>query len=109
VTRRRSFAVKAAPRYDPTPDLSGYLPVELEWQRDALCSQTDPEAFYPDKGSSPSAAKTVCMACPVRQACLDWAIDTYEPFGVWGGMTERQRKNERGRRSRAAEAKRVAA
>lgn len=65
---------------------------ELDWQADALCAQTDPEAFYPDKGGSNKAAKAVCMRCPVRPACLDYALTHDERFGVWGGMSERQRR-----------------
>jgi WhiB family redox-sensing transcriptional regulator len=58
----------------------------------ALCAQTDPEAFFPDKGESTRPAKKVCAACPVRPPCLDWALATREPHGVWGGLSERERR-----------------
>ena len=57
-----------------------------------LCSQTDPEAFYPDKGEPTEPAKAVCRACPVRFECLEWALDGNERFGVWGGLSPTQRR-----------------
>ena len=63
-----------------------------EWARDALCAQTDPEAFFPEKGRSNAAAKRVCLACPVRAECLDAALSRPERFGVWGGLSERERR-----------------
>lgn len=64
----------------------------LEWQEDALCAQTDPEAFFPEKGGSTRDAKKVCAECPVAQQCLDYALDNDERFGIWGGMSERERR-----------------
>ena len=60
---------------------------------DAVCAQTDPEAFFPDKGSSPKAAKAMCSRCEVRMPCLQLAIDNDEEFGVWGGLTARERRD----------------
>lgn len=65
---------------------------ELEWQERALCAQTDPEAFFPEKGGSPKEAKKVCLSCNVRAECLLWALDRDERFGVWGGLSERERR-----------------
>lgn len=65
---------------------------ELAWQVDALCAQTDPEAFFPEKGGSTRDAKKVCTACPVRQECLDYALEKDERFGIWGGLSERERR-----------------
>lgn len=63
------------------------------WADDALCVQTDPEAFYPEgQGASAAEAKAVCAGCPVREECLRHALSTREPHGVWGGMSERQRR-----------------
>lgn len=62
------------------------------WQERGLCSQTDPEAFFPDKGGSTREAKKVCLQCEVRDECLQYAIDNDERFGVWGGLTERERR-----------------
>jgi hypothetical protein len=61
------------------------------WQERALCSQTDPELFFPDKGQSPRHAKTICRQCDVRLECLDYALRNNERFGVWGGTTDYQR------------------
>lgn len=65
---------------------------ELAWQTDALCAQTDPEAFFPEKGGSTRDAKRVCEACPVRSECLDYAMAHDEKFGIWGGLSERERR-----------------
>ena len=65
---------------------------DVSWQHKALCAQTDPEAFFPEKGGSPRDAKRVCAKCEVREQCLKWAIDHDERFGIWGGMSERERR-----------------
>ncbi|MDY3048354.1 MAG: WhiB family transcriptional regulator [Rothia sp. (in: high G+C Gram-positive bacteria)] len=65
---------------------------ELSWQADALCAQTDPEAFFPEKGGSTRDAKRVCSECPVREACLQYAMENDERFGIWGGLSERERR-----------------
>ncbi|MGG5174011.1 WhiB family transcriptional regulator [Pseudarthrobacter sp. J1763] len=70
---------------------------ELGWQADALCAQTDPEAFFPEKGGSTRDAKKVCGACNVRQQCLEYALANDERFGIWGGMSERERRKLRKR------------
>lgn len=62
------------------------------WMDDALCAQTDPEAFFPNKGESTKEAKKTCMACPVRQQCLEYALERDERFGVWGGLSVRERR-----------------
>lgn len=64
----------------------------LAWQSDALCSQTDPEAFFPEKGGSTRDAKRICESCDVRQQCLDYALENDERFGIWGGLSERERR-----------------
>jgi len=63
-----------------------------EWQDRALCSQTDPEAFFPEKGCSGDEAKQICRGCEVRSECLRYALDNNERFGVWGGLSEPQRR-----------------
>ena len=65
---------------------------ELAWQERALCAQTDAFAFFPEKGGSTREAKRVCMSCEVRIECLDYALRHDEKFGVWGGLSERERK-----------------
>lgn len=68
------------------------LPEPPDWADDALCAQTDPERFFPEKGGSTADAKKVCLACDVRDACLQYALDNDERFGIWGGLSERERR-----------------
>jgi WhiB family redox-sensing transcriptional regulator len=69
----------------------------LGWQTDALCAQTDPEAFFPEKGGSTRDAKKVCGTCTVRADCLEYALANDERFGIWGGLSERERRRLRKR------------
>ena len=64
----------------------------LSWQERSLCAQTDPEAFFPEKGGSTREAKRVCTTCEVRVECLEYALDHDERFGIWGGLSERERR-----------------
>lgn len=64
----------------------------LGWQERALCAQTDPEAFFPEKGGSTREAKRVCGSCEVRDQCLEYALENDERFGIWGGLSERERR-----------------
>ncbi|NJC21750.1 WhiB family redox-sensing transcriptional regulator [Arthrobacter pigmenti] len=70
---------------------------ELGWQADALCAQTDPEAFFPEKGGSTRDAKKVCGSCNVKAQCLEYALANDERFGIWGGLSERERRRLRKR------------
>jgi WhiB family redox-sensing transcriptional regulator len=63
-----------------------------DWRDLALCAQTDPDSFFPEKGESAEPAKRVCAACEVRAECLQDALDRGERFGVWGGLSERERR-----------------
>ena len=65
---------------------------EQEWQEQALCAQTDPEAFFPEKGGTTREAKRICQACAVRDECLEYALLNDERFGIWGGLSERERR-----------------
>lgn len=67
-------------------------PDEQEWQELALCAQTDPEAFFPEKGGSTREAKRICAGCEVRSECLEYALAHDERFGIWGGLSERERR-----------------
>ena len=69
----------------------------LAWQSDALCAQTDPEAFFPEKGGSTRDAKKICASCEVRAQCLEYALQNDERFGIWGGLSERERRKLRRR------------
>lgn len=62
------------------------------WFDDANCLGTDPEAFFPEKGGSTRQAKAVCGRCDVAAECLDWALDSDERFGIFGGLSERERR-----------------
>ena len=75
-------------------DLLGNAP---EWQERALCSQTDPEAFFPEKGGSTREAKRICSRCDVKTDCLEYALGHDERFGIWGGLSERERDLAQGR------------
>ena len=70
---------------------------ELAWQTDSLCAQTDPEAFFPEKGGSTRDAKKICTSCEVRNQCLEYALENDERFGIWGGLSERERRKLRKR------------
>jgi len=63
-----------------------------DWQERALCAQTDPEAFFPEKGGSTREAKRICSGCEVRAECLEYALAQDERFGIWGGLSERERR-----------------
>jgi WhiB family redox-sensing transcriptional regulator len=65
---------------------------EPDWQERALCAQTDPEAFFPEKGGSTREAKRICAGCEVRAECLEYALAHDERFGIWGGLSERERR-----------------
>ena len=66
--------------------------VENQWQDRALCAQTDPEAFFPEKGGSTREAKRICHGCEVQAECLEYALGNDERFGIWGGLSERERR-----------------
>lgn len=67
-------------------------PDEESWQDRALCAQTDPEAFFPEKGGSTREAKKICTGCEVKAECLEYALANDERFGIWGGLSERERR-----------------
>ena len=62
------------------------------WWFEGVCAQTDPEVFFPEKGGSVREAKAVCARCPVRAQCLAHALAHGERFGVWGGLSEPERR-----------------
>lgn len=77
-----------------TLDLTTYLglPAAEPWQDRAACQGTDREAFYPEKGERATTAKRVCAGCTVKAECLEYALARRERFGVWGGLTETERR-----------------
>lgn len=82
------------------PTTAGLPPADVLDQ--AVCAQTDPDLFFPDDGGSTRAAKSICAVCPVQAECLQWALATNQRYGVWGGLSERQRRTLRTRRAGAA-------
>lgn len=58
----------------------------------ASCAQTDPDAFFPEKGNDTRLAKRVCAGCLVRVQCLTWSLENPQRYGVWGGLSERERR-----------------
>ena len=81
------------------PDLAADLSVE--WQQYGACKQADGALFFPpsthfehkpDREAREGRAKRICAGCPVRSECLEWALRTREPHGVWGGRSESERK-----------------
>ncbi|HLY82071.1 MAG TPA: WhiB family transcriptional regulator [Acidimicrobiales bacterium] len=74
-------------------------PAERTWQRQANCMGVDPDLFFPERGASTREAKEVCRGCVVREDCLEYALVNGEKFGIWGGMSERERRRIRRRRA----------
>ena len=72
---------------------------ELAWQDYANCRGADADLFFPERGASTRKAKAICNACDVKAECLDFAIVQGEKFGIWGGMSERERRRVRRQRT----------
>src|SRR5258707_13359605 len=72
---------------------------DRRWQERANCLGVDPDLFFPERGASTKEAKSVCGGCEVKTECLEYALRHGEEFGIWGGMSERERP--RIRRQRA--------
>ena len=70
----------------------------IPWQEQARCREHDPELFFPEKGGSSREAKRICSECPVRIECLNYALRRDERYGVWGGMSERERRDRKSTR-----------
>ncbi len=62
------------------------------WRQLAACRGTDLDVFFPERGETAGPARQVCAACPVRQPCLDYALSNRITHGIWGGLTERERR-----------------
>jgi len=84
------------PNLSLVPDRIELAPESFEdddqWQERGLCAQTDPEAFFPEKGGSTREAKRICQGCEVKDRCLEYALANDERFGIWGGLSERERR-----------------
>lgn len=81
----------------------------MDWREQAACLSADPELFFP-VGNTGSAldqierAKAVCARCPVTEMCLQYAMDTNQDYGVWGGLNEDERRTLKRRAARARRA-----
>ena len=64
----------------------------VPWADEAKCLNADPDVFFPEKGGSTREAKRICAECAVRVECLEYALEHDERFGIWGGMSERERR-----------------
>ncbi len=74
---------------------------ELSWQDYANCRGADADLFFPERGASTRKAKSICRACEVQVDCLEFAIVQGEKFGIWGGLSERERRRIRKQRALA--------
>lgn len=88
MTARQRHNTRLIPAYEPLPD----LPSPESWTERALCAETDPDAFFPEKGGPTWPAKQVCRACDVQAECLEYALSRNERWGVWGGLSEQERR-----------------
>lgn len=75
---------------------------DMAWQDFASCAGADPDLFFPERGASTRTAKSICRDCQVRDECLEFAIVSSEKFGIWGMMSERERRKIRKERQIAA-------
>ena len=83
------------------PHAAADEPEEPSWQDYANCLGVDPDLFFPERGASTKEAKGVCGGCEVRTECLEYALRHGEKFGIWGGMSERERRRIRRQRALA--------
>ncbi|NUR01194.1 MAG: WhiB family transcriptional regulator [Streptomyces sp.] len=83
----------SAPGTISSMQIDTITPVDFAWQAQAqaLCAQTGADFFFPEPGSSVREAKRICGMCEMRPACLEYALQNDERFGVWGGLSEKER------------------
>lgn len=68
------------------------MPDERPWAALGACRDADPDLFFPGPDGDPGEAVRICRGCPVLEECREWALETRVAFGVWGGLTERDRR-----------------
>ena len=78
----------------PQPDMVTRLggDVELDWTAQGKCKDMDPAIFFPSDGIGVQVAQRICADCPVKVACLEYALADRVDHGVWGGTSERERR-----------------
>ncbi|MFE6272282.1 WhiB family transcriptional regulator [Streptomyces goshikiensis] len=69
----------------------------MDWRHNVPCREVDPELFFPIGTTGPALlqieeAKAVCRRCPVTEQCLQWALESGQNAGVWGGLSEEERR-----------------
>lgn len=97
VPRSAARSGAGGPSDEPPPPTIGTTWPAMGWRHHALCRDTDPELFFPEGTSGPAErqtaeAKAICRHCAVRADCLSWALDTGQDAGVWGGLSEKERR-----------------
>jgi WhiB family transcriptional regulator, redox-sensing transcriptional regulator len=95
MTHRRQRQLATIPVARPgkgNVDLLALFADPEPWMAEGICAQADPDAWFPEKGGSTVSAKRICMGCPVRDECLQYALDHNERHGVWGATSERERQ-----------------
>lgn len=102
VTRANSLRNKPAKSGRAVVGLADNRELADDWQDYANCLGVDPDLFFPERGASTKEAKEVCRGCPVKEECLEFALQNVEKFGIWGGLSERERRRIRRQRSEAA-------
>jgi WhiB family redox-sensing transcriptional regulator len=94
-----------APTADDTPSAPPAATAgEWDWRKHGNCLGVDPDLFFPERGASTREAKAVCQGCAVRDECLEHALSRPEKFGIWGGLSERERRRIRRARRLARQA-----
>jgi WhiB family transcriptional regulator, redox-sensing transcriptional regulator len=81
--------------------------MELDWRHRGLCRDKDPDLFFPIGNAGPALrqidrAKQICQSCPVMDTCLGWALETGQSSGIWGGLSEDERRALKRRKARRA-------
>jgi WhiB family redox-sensing transcriptional regulator len=98
-------AVGARPSFQEDRHVADPISIPItedkSWQDLANCLGVDPDLFFPERGASTREAKEVCRGCVVREDCLEYALANGEKFGIWGGMSERERRRIRRQRALA--------
>jgi WhiB family redox-sensing transcriptional regulator len=91
--------VREVARGDDMVRLPAAVVESYEWQKDGSCVGMDQDIFFHPWNDTPNSrmarerkAKAICAGCPVRDKCLDWSLKVQEPYGVWGGVGEDERR-----------------
>lgn len=78
---------------DINPVLDAFHDITLNtWKLRGACRGYDQDAWFPERGASTRAAKSICRQCDVQEECLEYAVNMGEKFGIWGGLSERERR-----------------